>query len=106
MDPAVSCSFYLENSSPSDMAVSHADLTLQPLMFCFCGKLSAEEMTDGTHFKPLYLLPSIMRHLIPEQSPSFSFSLLSVRGKRILLILASVLKVEATSAAGGRAGRL
>lgn len=78
MDPAVSCSFYLEDSSPSDMAASHADLTLQPLMFSSCGKLSAEEMTDGSHFKPLCLLPSIMKHLIPEQSSKFFFLFSSI----------------------------
>ena len=75
-------------------------------LICFCGRLSAEEMTDGPHFKPLCLLPSIMKHLIPEPSPRFLlFPPLSARGKRILLIRASVLKADASSAGGG-AGEL
>lgn len=72
-------------------------------LICFHGSLSSEEMTDGPHFKPLCLLPSIMKHLILETSPSFVlFPPLSARGKRTLLIPASVLKEDA----GGGAGEL
>lgn len=60
------------------------------------GRLSAEEMTDGPHFKPLRLLPSMMKHLIPELNPSFLFFPPPARGKRILLIPASVLQADAT----------
>lgn len=69
----------------------------------FCGRLSDEEMTDGLHFKPLCLLPSMMRHLIPEQSPSFLLS--SPISKKEYFILATVLRADTTSA-GGRAERL
>lgn len=75
-------------------------------LICCCGRLSAEMMTDGPHFKPLCLLHSTMKHLIPELSPSFLLFLpLSARGERIFLIPASVLSADATSA-GDEAGDL
>lgn len=75
-------------------------------LICFHGRLSAEEMTDGPHFKPACLLPSIMKCLIPEWSPNFLlFPPLSAREKRTLLIPTSVPKVDATRT-GGRAGHL
>lgn len=78
-------------------------LVTDPLV-CFPVRLTAEEMTDGPQCRPLCLLPSIMKRLIPAKSPSFLLFLpLPARGRRTLLIPASVLKADAM-AGGDEAG--
>lgn len=73
-------------------------------LICFHGRLSAEEMTDGPHFKPACLLPSIMKASGLRMESKFSPlpSLIKQEGKGHLLY---VPKVDATRT-GGRAGDL